>query len=108
MGGEERRGALSGRWRFIAHVAEGKNREEFANFILPTLTEPAEVWVRASKVRDRIHYDRVFIAAFDDGHKTVAVVREDPKHGRLTWTFYPADVIDRQRRGWLLYPPEEG
>ena len=95
---------------FVHHFAEREGRAKRANRILTTLNSPDEVWVQARHQNGRILYSRVFLAAFADERGAAVAVREDPKHGRLdAVTFFTADDINRQRRGWLLYPlPEEG
>ena len=94
--------------RFLAHVVEKQHREEFANFILPTLRDPAEIWLQADERHGRILYRPIYVGAFE-GVDAVAVVQEDPKHGALSWTFYrEGGDIDRRRRGYLLHYREEG
>lgn len=75
-------------------------REEFANFILPTLRSPAEVWLQA-----RREHNPVFLAAYEGGTYGIVVVRKD-KYGWVAWTFYPGKVINNKRKGRLLYRRE--
>ena len=106
-------------------VEEGKgNRERYANHILPTLTDPLEVWLTegerytATGEKKRV-FRRRFIALFGDNKdkQGLAVVEED-KDGSLLWTFVPKSLkkrsgrddlyLDRQRTGFLLYRKEDG
>ena len=95
---------------FVDHVVdghEGHHRERFADHVLPSLRDPAEVWLTAvTGPRGRTVYRRQFIAAFDGGPKdnAVAVTQED-KDGSLSWTFVPANrrYLNNRRRGFLLY-----
>ena len=95
-------------------VEEGKgNRERFANYILPTLQSPLEVWLTETErltptgEKQRI-FRRRFIALFGDNNKGkqgLALV-EERKDGSLLWTFVPSDkmsYLDNQRKGFLLY-----
>ena len=82
-------------------------RERFADRILPSLRDPAEVWLTAVEdSRGRTVYRRQFITAFTDAGKehTVAVTQEE-KDGSLSWTFYPARAgsVNGRRKGFLLY-----
>ena len=88
--------------QFLTHIVEKQHREEFANFILPTLQDPVEIWLQASERNGQILYQPVYIGAFD-AVDAAAVVQEDAKHGRLSWTFYPSREINTRRRGYLLH-----
>ena len=94
----------------IAHVVEKEEdaRERYANYILPTLTEPNEVWLTAYANGEKIEYRKRYIKAFKGNKKNrgglaVTVVSPD---GSLLWNFIPADAksLDRNRVGALLYP----
>ena len=87
---------------FLDHVVEKRRqyREKFANFVLPSLRDPAEVWLQARERYRRILYEPAFVTAFE-GADTVAVARQDPKHGWLSWTFYPARNDNERRAGYL-------
>ena len=95
---------------FVDHLVDGHerhHRERFADRILPSLRDPAEVWLTAVEdEQGRTVYRRRFITAFDGGRKdnTVAVTQED-KDGSLSWTFVPADnrYLNNNRTGFLLY-----
>ena len=99
-------------------VEEGKgNRERFANYILPTLQSPLEVWLTegerytATGKKKRV-FRRRFIALFGDNKdKQGLVVVEEDKDGSLLWTFVPMSrpsSLDKRRSGFLLYRKESG
>ena len=98
------------RREYLRHLVGKQAREEWANYILPTLEDPLEVWLSPVKLKasGKIVYRRHFIALFDDAGKTrgtVAVAQEN-KDGSLLWTFFPRDnmrQMDKQRQGFLLY-----
>ena len=56
----------------LPHLLEKQHREEWANYILPTLEDPLEVWLSPVKnnATDKIVYRRRFITLFDDAGKT--------------------------------------
>ena len=89
--------------RFIEHIAVDRSgrREQFVDYILPSLRDPSEVWLQASQERGRTVYRRVFLTAFEDTN-TLVVAQED-RHGWLSWSMYPENRINRRRRGYLLY-----
>ena len=98
---------------FVRHLARGHGRDQFVEAVIPTLTDPAEVWLQPTLVKGRVFYRRVFIAAFDRagegprqrGRGAVVVAQEDPL-GILSWTFVPpkqAQRLNNRRRGYLLY-----
>ena len=82
----------------VDHIIDGKgqHREEFAHYILPSLTNPAEVLLTEVKLNEKRICRQLFLTAFSDLVDTVAVVQEDA-NGWLTWTFYAADNIDTIR-----------
>lgn len=89
---------------FVDHVARHPSRGQFANYILPTLQEPHEVWLTwvgsTSGPLLRPH----FFAAFEDGR--TAVIAIDAKNAWVAWTLYTTDKsrqVDRRRAGELLY-----
>ena len=94
----------------LPHLVKKQHREEWANYILPTLEDPLEVWLSPVKnnATGKIVYRRRFIFLFDDAGKnraTLAVTQEN-KDSSLLWTFFPRDDlkrIDKQRQGFLLY-----
>ena len=99
----------------LPHLVEKQHREEWANYILPTLEDPLEVWLSPIKLKPsgKIVYRRRFIALFDDAGKiraTLAAAQEN-KDGSLLWTFFQGrnfKYLDRQREGVLLYRKQAG
>lgn len=93
---------------FVDHLVDRRSadrqymREEFAGFILPTLRNPAEVWLQARKGE----HSQAFLAAYEGGPYGIVVVRKD-KYGWVAWTFYPRKAINNKRKGLLLYRREE-
>ena len=92
---------------FIDHIIDKKDdhREEFVHYILPSLQNPAEVWLTAVEVRGQTAYRRHFVTAFED-KDIVAVVEEmalDNEGAWLLWTFYPRRNINSARVGTPLY-----
>lgn len=94
-------------------IKEGKgHREQFANYILPTLQTPLEVWLTETErhtpanKKQRI-YRRRFITLFeDDKAKQGLVVAQENKDGSILWTFVPSSnqrKLDKHRTGFLLY-----
>ena len=93
---------------FVRHVVLDHprgNREQFAHLVLPTLKDPAEVWVSAVERGERTLYRRQFLAAFDEKPGGAVVVVQEHRDGGLAWTFYAAgsNHINRLRAGHLLY-----
>ena len=91
----------------VDHHPRREARERFAEFVLPTVRDPDEVWLAAVEgPKGRIVYRRRFIAAFEgrDG----LLVAQEARDGSWAWTFYTARTVLRHRRGRLLYRrPEE-
>lgn len=86
---------------FVRHVAasRARQRERFAEQILPALSDPVEVWLQATLKSDgRIAYEPAFVGT--DG---IFVVAQEHRNGTVGWTFYPARHIERRRRGYLPY-----
>ena len=103
------------RKKHLPHLVEKQHREEWANYILPTLEDPLEVWLSPVQLKPsgKIVYRRRFIALFDDAGKTrgALAVAQENKDSSLLWTFFPrGDMrrIDKQRRGFLLYSKQAG
>ena len=100
---------------YLPHLVKKQHREEWANYILPTLEDPLEVWLSPIKLKSsgKIVYRRRFITLFDDAGKTrgsLAIAQEN-KDGSLLWTFISQDKmkrIDLQRQGFLLYRKQAG
>ena len=99
----------------LPHLVRKQHREEWANYILPTLEDPLEVWLSPVKnnATGKIVYRRRFITLFDDADKTRATLAatQENKDSSLLWTFFPRDDlkrIDKQRPGFLLYRKQAG
>ena len=98
-------------------VADGKgNREQFANYILPTLKDPLEVWLteeeRYTKTGKKQQiFRRRFIALFKSNKaKQGLAVAQENKDGSILWTFVPIGNmknLDNRRAGFLLYGKQE-
>ena len=96
---------------FIDHIIADKHdhREQFVHYILPSLQDPAEVWLAAVKFnfkgREKMEYRRYFLTAFSDIN-TVTVVEKialNDKDAWLLWTFFTRERINSMRRGILLH-----
>ena len=87
----------------VDHVAERANRERFADFVLPTLRDPAEVWLQARVRADtgRVEYNRMFVGAYEG--QDIAVVVQERRYGLIPYTFFPSRAVNGQRRDILLY-----
>ena len=99
----------------LPHLLEKQHREEWANYILPTLEDPLEVWLSPVKLKPsgKIVYRRHFIALFDDAGKTRATLAaaQENKDSSLLWTFFQGrnfKYLDRKRKGVLLYRKQAG
>ena len=99
----------------LPHLVRKQPREIWANYILPTLEAPLEVWLSPVKLEasGKIVYRRHFIALFDDAGKNrgALAVAQENKDGSLLWTFFPRDdmrQMDKQRQGFLLYSKQAG
>ena len=71
-------------------------REQFVDYILPTLREPQEVWLQAQRVAGRVRYMAVYLGA---GGRAVA---QEHRGGTVGWT-YPVGQQEKRRTGYLLY-----
>lgn len=88
-----------------AHITDdhyNEHREQFANRLLPTLTDPDEVWLAQYDTGPRLHY----IKAWDDRKFGFIVATEDPKHGRLLWTFLARERVGSRRVGQVVFRRE--
>ena len=99
----------------LPHLVRKQHREQWANYILPTLEDPLEVWLSPVKLKPsgKIVYRRHFISLFDDAGKNrgALAVTQENKDGSLLWTFFPQNKmkrIDLQRQGFLLYRKQAG
>ena len=103
------------RKKHLPHLVGKQHREQWANYILPTLEDPLEVWLSPVKLKasGKIVYRRHFITLFDDAGKnraTLAAAQEN-KDSSLLWTFFQGrdfKYLDRQRQGFLLYRKQAG
>ena len=107
--------AVAIRKEHLPHLVKKQHREEWANYILPTIEDPLEVWLSPVKLKPsgKIVYRRRFITLFDEAGKTrgALAVAQENKDGSLLWTFFPQDKmrhIDKQRQGFLLYRKQAG
>jgi len=99
----------------LPHLVKKQPREQWANYILPTLEDPLEVWLSPVKNNStgKIVYRRHFITLFDDAGKnraTLAAAQEN-KDSSLLWTFFQGrdfKYLNRQRQGFLLYRKQAG
>lgn len=95
------------RREYLPHIVEKRDhaRERYANYILPTLQDPLEVWL----VRhDDEHYRRRFIGMFEETKNQSLVIVEENLDGSLLYNFMQArdKDMDKQRAGFLLYRKE--
>jgi len=87
-----------------ATVAAATGRERFANFVVPALEKPFEVWL--VPYADGV-YRRRFLAIFDGQVPTMMVLREN-RDGSLAWSVYELserteEALNEARKGMLLY-----
>jgi len=91
------------RQELLTHLVEKleHGRERYGNFILPTLTNPFEVWLTEYEDGFRERY----IGLFAGKHDVMTVARVN-KDGSLLWNIMQADDkhMNKQRIGELLYP----
>lgn len=95
------------RREYLPHIVEKRAhaRERYANWILPTLQSPLEVWL--ARHEDEV-YRRRFIAAFGAHDNQSLVIAQENRDGSLLYNFVPvgtkkAGYLDGQRQGFLLY-----
>ena len=76
-------------------------RERYANFILPTLTAPNEIWLTRY---DDGSFRHRFIKLFR-GKKNMLIIARENINGSLFWNAIPVqeNYVDNQRTGTLLY-----
>ena len=103
------------RREYLSHLVKKQHREEWANYILPTLEDPLEVWLSPVKLKPsgKIVYRRRFITLFNDAGKTrgALAVAQENKDSSLLWTFFQGrdfKYLDKQREGFLLYRKQAG
>ena len=92
-------------WRdSLPHIVakEADSRERYANYVLPTLEQPCEVWLKEhadGKLREN------YIGLFSEGRNALLAVVRINRDGSLLWNVMqraPQDM-DRLREGWLVY-----
>ena len=94
--------------RFVHHVivdTARDHREQFAEYVLPTLQDPAEVYLSTVKLGDgRTVFRQTYLGVFAD-RKTVLATQEDADNGVLAWTFFPVEKFKAfVRKGTRIYP----
>ncbi len=92
------------RSEWLPHIVEerGQKRERYANYILPTLTKPFEVWLTAYEDGN---YRKHYLGLFQDDRDLMVVVRENVD-GSLMWNVIRMGdkQINRKRVGTILWP----
>ena len=92
------------RSEYIDHVTEkdADARERFANFILPTLMDPFEVWLT---MYDDGRPRRRYIGLYRASKYDILVVAKVMSDGTVFWNLMHAQsrALDRQRKGKLLW-----
>ena len=87
----------------LKHISEKRAafRERYTSFIIPTLTNPNEIWLTRYKDGS---FRRRFIKLFK-GEKNMLVIARENIDSSLFWNAIPANsrYIDNQRTGTLLY-----
>ena len=89
--------------RYIRHIfiKRGQQREKFIHWIIPTLTDPNEIWLAEYEDGFRRHFIKLF-----KGKKNMLVIARENTGGSLLWNVIPTskiNYIDRRRKGRLLY-----
>lgn len=97
--------------RFVYHVIVQRpheKRDEFVRYVIPTLKDPAEIWLEEVEVRGKKTLQKFYLAAYADKGAMV-LVRENPKDAWVSWTFVPTRDGNHFRKGALIYarPREE-
>lgn len=92
------------RRELLAHMVEKRPdaRERFANYVLPTLERPFEVWLKQhedGKLREN------YIGLFRDTKYSVLVVVRINRDGSLVWNIMQREdkKMDKHREGILVY-----
>ena len=92
-------------WRDkLPHMVEKEAdaRERYANYVLPTLTKPYEVWLKEhtdGKLREN------YIGLYDEGKYALLVVVRINRDGSLLWNMMQRTPknMDSLREGWLVH-----
>lgn len=92
------------RRELLAHMVEKRPdaRERFANYVLPTLTQPFEVWLKQhedGKLREN------YIGLFRETKYSLLVVVRINRDGSLVWNIMQREdkKMDKHREGMLVY-----
>ena len=95
------------RRELLAHMVEKRSdaRERFANYVLPTLEQPYEVWLKQhkdGKLREN------YIGLFRDGKYSLLVVVRINRDGSLMWNMMNRKErdMDKLREGALRWAPK--
>ncbi len=96
--------------QMIKHIVKDNkdNREIYANYIIPTLQTPDEIWAVKEKNKNEKYFKKRyrFIKYFKSKKdNTLAIVRL-LRDGAITWTFFKSKDLkyfDKQREGILMY-----
>lgn len=89
------------------HIVEKEDgREQFGKTIIPTLTDPDEVWMAQYEGGEvRLHYVKVWRKEDGKSGGSFAVSAENDRLGNMIITFLPMSRrLNAQRTGWLLHP----
>ena len=96
--------------QMIQHIVKDNkdNRERFAYFVLPTLTDPDEIWAVKEKCKDDKYFRKRyrFIKFFKTKKDNAIVIVRLLRDGSLAWTFFKTKDLryfDKQRVGVLMY-----
>ena len=81
---------------------EADARERYANYVLPTLEQPYEVWLKEhtdGKLREN------YVGIYQEGRNALLVVVRINRDGSLLWNMMqrPPKDMDRLRDGWLVW-----
>lgn len=94
------------RSELLPHMVEKaeNSRERYANFIIPALEDPFEVWLTPY---DDGTYRKRYIALFEGRSDLLMIVREN-RDGSLLWDLYnlmqgDSKSLNKSRQGTLLY-----
>ena len=89
--------------RCLRHIfmKRDQQREKFINWIIPTLTDPNEIWLTEYDDGFRRQFYKFF-----KGEKNMLVIARENKDGSFLWKVIPTskiNYIDKRRKGRLLY-----
>ncbi|MBF0134765.1 MAG: PBECR2 nuclease fold domain-containing protein [Magnetococcus sp. DMHC-1] len=92
--------------KLLEHVAVKRTdaREQFGNFLLPTLTDPYEVWLTRYQDGYRTQYIGLF-----QGHRDMLAIVQVTQEKNLFWNLIRARsrYMDSRRVGTLIYTKEK-